>query len=131
TTRDVIEAPLVIAGYRVLLADMAGVRAASDEIEAEGVRRARAWAADADLRLLTVDAAGGDSAWVEAANAATPRDVMLLTKADLTAGCDAAAAQAWAAPLGIETVSVSAETRTGLADLRQRLARRPVADLAA
>src|SRR5262249_17413778 len=32
--------------------------------------------------------------------------------------------------LGIETLSVSAETRTGLADLRQRLERRIVADLA-
>ena len=42
TTRDVIEAPLVLEGYRVLLADMAGLRASSDPIEREGVRRARA-----------------------------------------------------------------------------------------
>ena len=51
TTRDVIEAPLNIAGYKVLLADTAGLRDTTDEIEAVGVRRARAWAASADLRI--------------------------------------------------------------------------------
>src|SRR5262249_49505743 len=83
TTRDGVEAPLVIAGYKALLADMAGVREAADEIEAEGVRRARAWAADADLRLLVVDGSGVGGGWVQAANEATPRDVLVLTKADL------------------------------------------------
>jgi tRNA modification GTPase len=45
TTRDVIEVPLVLGGYKVLVADTAGLRdTADDAIEAEGVRRARAWA---------------------------------------------------------------------------------------
>ena len=55
TTRDVIEAPLTIQGYKVVLADMAGLRDAVDEVEAEGIRRARAWAHSADLRLVLVD----------------------------------------------------------------------------
>jgi tRNA modification GTPase len=42
---------MVLAGYKALLADTAGLRDTGDEIEAEGVRRARAWAAAADLRL--------------------------------------------------------------------------------
>ena len=50
TTRDVIEVPAQWAGYKVLLADTAGVRDTTDPIEAEGVRRAQAWAASADLR---------------------------------------------------------------------------------
>jgi tRNA modification GTPase len=130
TTRDVIESPLVIAGYKVVLADMAGVRPAVDEIEAEGVRRARAWASDADLRLLAVDASADRGAWVEAASAAMLSDLLVLTKTDLTAGCDAAAARAWATPLGVETLGVSAVTGGGLDDLRAWIERRVVADLA-
>ncbi|HQR91337.1 MAG TPA: tRNA uridine-5-carboxymethylaminomethyl(34) synthesis GTPase MnmE, partial [Caulobacter sp.] len=55
TTRDIIEVPLVLGGYRVLLADTAGLRETTDVVEAEGVRRARAWAHDADLRIWVVD----------------------------------------------------------------------------
>ena len=55
TTRDIIEVPLVLGGYRVLLADTAGLRETLDDIEAEGVRRARAWARDADLRIWVID----------------------------------------------------------------------------
>ena len=43
TTRDIIEVPLVLGGYKVILADTAGLRATNDEIEAEGVRRAEGW----------------------------------------------------------------------------------------
>ncbi|RYE95711.1 MAG: GTP-binding protein, partial [Oxalobacteraceae bacterium] len=57
TTRDVVEAPMIIAGYRVLMADTAGLRETSDEIEAEGVRRARKWAETASLRLWISDGA--------------------------------------------------------------------------
>ena len=44
-----------LAGYRILLADTAGLRDTADEIEVEGVRRARAWAESAHLRLWVVD----------------------------------------------------------------------------
>lgn len=49
TTRDVIEVPMVLAGYKLLLADTAGLREAETEIEAEGVRRARATVAAMSL----------------------------------------------------------------------------------
>jgi tRNA modification GTPase len=57
TTRDVIEVRLDLGGYAVILADTAGLREANDAIEQEGVRRARARAADADIRLLVLDGA--------------------------------------------------------------------------
>jgi len=57
TTRDVVEVHLALAGQLVVLADTAGLRDAGDEVEAEGVRRARAHASAADLRLGVVDAA--------------------------------------------------------------------------
>lgn len=56
TTRDVIEVHLDLGGYPVLLADTAGLRETVDGIEAEGIRRARNWAAGADLQLLVLDA---------------------------------------------------------------------------
>ena len=56
TTRDVIEVHLDLGGYPVILADTAGIREGADPIEAEGIRRARARAAAADLRLLVLDA---------------------------------------------------------------------------
>ena len=56
TTRDVIEVALDLGGYPVLLCDTAGLRPAADPVEEEGVRRARARAASADLRLVLYDA---------------------------------------------------------------------------
>jgi tRNA modification GTPase len=56
TTRDVIEVHLDLAGYPVTLADTAGLREAAEVIEEEGVRRARARAESADLRLVVFDA---------------------------------------------------------------------------
>ena len=56
TTRDVIEVALDLGGYPVVLADTAGLRSTSDEIEQEGVRRSHARARAADLRLVVLDA---------------------------------------------------------------------------
>lgn len=56
TTRDVIEVHLDLGGYPVTLADTAGLRDSSDPVEQEGVRRARARAGDADIRVLVVEA---------------------------------------------------------------------------
>ncbi|MEO5335425.1 MAG: tRNA uridine-5-carboxymethylaminomethyl(34) synthesis GTPase MnmE [Magnetospirillum sp. WYHS-4] len=56
TTRDVIEVRMDLAGYPVILADTAGLRDSDDEIEQEGIRRAKAHAAGADLRLAIFSA---------------------------------------------------------------------------
>lgn len=55
TTRDVIEIALDLDGYPVTLIDTAGIRATDDPVEQEGVRRARARAAEADLVLWLVE----------------------------------------------------------------------------
>ena len=52
TTRDAIEARVVLGGVPVTLVDTAGLRDTDDRIEAEGVRRALQRAADADLVLF-------------------------------------------------------------------------------
>lgn len=51
TTRDVIEVQLDLRGYPVTVIDTAGIRESDDPVEQEGVRRARARAAEADLVL--------------------------------------------------------------------------------
>jgi tRNA modification GTPase len=56
TTRDVIEVHLDLGGYPVTLLDTAGIRTAEDPVEQEGVRRAAARAAGADLVLWVTDA---------------------------------------------------------------------------
>ena len=124
TTRDVIEVPMVLAGFKALLADMAGVRAASEAIEAEGVRRARVWAEGADLRLWLVDAAEGDGSWRQAAELARPGDVLVLNKSDLPAGGDAAEAAAWAGVLALTVRSLSAASGEGVDGLRDWLGER-------
>jgi len=76
TTRDVIEVALDLDGYPVNLLDTAGIRQESadesaDPVEREGMRRARAAAARADLVLWLVDASASDAAKL-AALAAEP-----------------------------------------------------------
>jgi tRNA modification GTPase len=56
TTRDVIEVHLDLDGYPVTLLDTAGIRESGNPVEQEGVRRARARAAEADLVLWVTDA---------------------------------------------------------------------------
>ena len=115
TTRDIIEVPLVLAGYKVLIADTAGLRETADEIEAEGVRRARTWAAGADLRLWLVDGSGE-------APATSPLelredDLCLITKRDLAAGAGGPWAAAQAKRLGL---GVAEFTTRGPGDLTWR-----------
>ena len=123
TTRDVIEAPLVLAGYEVRIADTAGVRETGHLIEAEGVRRARASAEAADLRLWVVDGSASDGAWREAADLAGPEDLCLLNKADLPLGADGEAVL----ELRPGVIRIVATTGEGLDEVRERLTQLVVA----
>ena len=58
TTRDIIEVQLDLDGYPVTVIDTAGIRETDDPVEQEGVRRARARAAEADLVLVAGRCAG-------------------------------------------------------------------------
>jgi tRNA modification GTPase len=55
TTRDVVEVALDVGGFPVVIADTAGLRETTEEVEREGVRRARMRARDADLTLAVFD----------------------------------------------------------------------------
>ena len=113
TTRDVLDADLVIGGYAVTLSDTAGLRESDDPVEAEGVRRARARAEAADLRLWA--RAPGDPEG-DAAAFARPDDFVVWTKADL-------------APTSGDGLAVSVLTGEGLRELHDALVARLAADL--
>lgn len=59
TTRDVVTANTAIDGWPVLISDTAGLRPASDTLEAVGIQRANIAAADADLVILVDDSIDG------------------------------------------------------------------------
>ena len=107
TTRDIIEVPLLLAGFKVLLADTAGIRQSLDPIETEGVRRAQLWAHDAALRLWLVDGSASTGDWTLARDLVQPGDICLINKSDLGLSDDGRAAQLWAKSLGLETIDLS------------------------
>ena len=78
TTRDVIEVRLTMGGYLVWISDTAGLRQTADIVEAEGVRRARKTAAEADLRIWLYD---GREDFEEAG--VQPGDLVVANKCDL------------------------------------------------
>jgi tRNA modification GTPase len=117
TTRDVVEVHLDLDGYPVTLADTAGLRdlaeTGTDGVEAEGIRRARAKAGDADLRVAVFDATTGvDAATAELVDADT---LVAWTKRDRP---DAREAPDVA---GRPVFPLSAKTGEGIADLLARL----------
>ncbi len=114
TTRDVLDADLIIGGYAVTLSDTAGLRDSDDPIEAEGVRRARARAEAADLRLWV--RAPGDPEGLAAAFA-RPDDFTVWTKADIDQGPER------------DGHAVSSLTGQGLSALHDALAARLAVDL--
>jgi tRNA modification GTPase len=81
TTRDTLEVRLDLAGLPVILIDTAGLRDSADPIEAEGVRRARALVARADL-VLGLRAIDSEPYRVEADS----RLLAVASKADLAGG---------------------------------------------
>lgn len=121
TTRDVIEVPAVLGGYKTLLADTAGLRDTADPIEQEGVRRARAWAEGADLRLWVVDQS---MFHVEHPPEGLLRDSdwLVLNKADLTASHAVASLEAEAAVRAWPIKRLSALAPRDVEALRMALA---------
>ena len=83
TTRDVLEVHLDLGGYPVTLLDTAGLREPQGGAEAEGVRRARRRAAEADLRLVLLDGALWPAQDAESVALIDEDAVVAVNKADL------------------------------------------------
>ncbi len=117
TTRDALEARVVLGGVPVTLVDTAGLRSSDDAIEAEGIRRALARAAGADLVMTVVvpgphPARAAPSPPSPAARERESVGVVVMNKIDLGG----------VVPSG--AIGVSALTGEGLDALRDALAAR-------
>jgi tRNA modification GTPase len=116
TTRDVVEVRLILGGMVILISDTAGLRDSDDLIEAEGVRRARQRAKEADLRLALLTSHDDKSEFNDLMN---DGDLWLLGQADRLAWADARDGE----------LCVSSLTRLGLEELEVIIANRAQADL--
>ncbi|MBM3951369.1 MAG: tRNA uridine-5-carboxymethylaminomethyl(34) synthesis GTPase MnmE [Rhodospirillales bacterium] len=113
TTRDVIEVPLDIAGFKVVLADTAGVRESVELIEREGVRRALAEARSADIAILVCDPETTDEieTILESTSKESSQLIVITNKYDLNPGRNPR----------ISGLPVSAKTGAGLDELVQAI----------
>ena len=113
TTRDLLRERINLEGVPVTLIDTAGLRDATEEIEAEGIRRAREAIKTAETVLYLVDCS--DEAAIAAASeevAHLGRDaptIVVYTKSDLDPGPDSA------------QMSISVTTGAGIEALKRRL----------
>ena len=82
TTRDVLEASLDLGGYPVILADTAGLRASTDPIEKEGIKRAQEWAKTANSRLILLEPST-EAGFLERLKPDPECDLVVLNKIDL------------------------------------------------
>ncbi|MFC5371989.1 tRNA uridine-5-carboxymethylaminomethyl(34) synthesis GTPase MnmE [Brevundimonas faecalis] len=119
TTRDVLDADIMIGGYAVTLSDTAGLRDSDDPVEAEGIRRARLRAEGADLRLW-VRSPSTDGVEDPASAFIRASDLQVLNKADLGVVPKAP---------DLEALSVSTTTGQGLTELHDWIAARLARDL--
>ena len=135
TTRDALEESANLAGLPVALTDTAGICETEDTVERIGVARARAAAAQADVVLFVLDAAGvtaEDRAILrslreEQSGEAGARIVLAANKRDAASDAQVAAVLAECAALAgtpDSVAAVSALTGAGLAELETRLTRK-------
>ena len=115
TTRDVIEIHLDLGGVPAIVADTAGLRRAADALEAEGVRRATAWAKGADLKILVGATDDWTALYTPAVRAVvSPGIIVVGNKADLKP-----VPPVWD---GLPVLAISVHTGEGLDELIDRLA---------
>ena len=105
TTRDVVTIRLALDGWLIELADTAGQRKEAEALEEQGIRRARATAAAADLCLWLLDGSA-QPVWPSEPLAAVQ---YVINKSDLP--------PVWGPASAPAAVRVSARTGTGLAEL--------------
>ncbi|MBU6428531.1 MAG: tRNA uridine-5-carboxymethylaminomethyl(34) synthesis GTPase MnmE [Cyanobacteria bacterium REEB65] len=118
TTRDVLEVEVEIRGIPIRLIDMAGIREATDAIEAEGVLRSREQLSAAELRVLVYDASVGVTAAERELLAVVGGrpTVLAANKVDLLK-------DRGGSPPVAGAIALSAKTGEGLSQLEEAIAR--------
>ncbi len=109
TTRDVIEVHLDLGGIPVILSDTAGIRAADDGIEREGVRRAIAEAEAADYKLVVIDPSQDPPLSPDIEALVDPATLIVVNKSDM--------GLSFKGELGTVSMRISALTGVGIDEL--------------
>jgi tRNA modification GTPase len=123
TTRDVIEVHLDLAGYPMTLLDTAGIRDSNDPVEQDGVRRARARAAMADLVLWVTDASVDGGSADDASRQVPGAEIWRLrNKIDLAPGAGVDRNESRYENWINRSFAISAAAGTGIEKLIQALA---------
>ncbi len=108
TTRDIVEVRLDLGGYPVTVADTAGLREATDEVEIEGVRRANSAARAADYMILCIDSREYPNIDLQLAPLVDADTLFVVNK------CDLVVPRVFAPLRGRPSVGVSALTGAGI-----------------
>ncbi len=120
TTRDVLEARLELQGLGLTLVDTAGLRPTPGRLEALGIELARNALRGADLALLILPPATPESdAATWAAEAGDVPVLRVLSKVDLSEGCEPGAQKVEPPPL--RPLRVSGRTGAGVEALREQV----------
>ena len=83
TTRDMLEVSLDLNGYPVVLVDTAGLRDTDHMVEKIGIERARARAAQADLKIAMIDASRLEETYAAIKEQIDENTLVLLNKQDV------------------------------------------------
>ena len=119
TTRDILDANIIYKGQKIILSDTAGIRKTFDEVEIEGIKRAKAKVEFSDLVLIVVDSGNlaSESEEIGRIFDFVPRGkrILIANKSDLYSKIELSAE-------GFEEVlSVSAKNRVGILPLLDKI----------
>lgn len=116
TTRDVVTGDTAFEGWPMQLADTAGLRETSDELEADGISRAKRALAKADCACFVFDLSqppSAEDAQMLALAKSQPRSLLVGNKSDLP--------RAWPETSTTDFLCLSAAAGTGLEALMRQI----------
>jgi tRNA modification GTPase len=108
TTRDRVEADIMVAGRKVKFIDTAGLRDTEDQIENIGIGRTKKTIEDADIVLLVYDRTDKNTRTdLLRTNVKEKRSLYIGNKSDLVSGEESA-------PISAQEIYISTQTKAGL-----------------
>ncbi len=119
TTRDIVSASLAFDGWPISLSDTAGLRIATESLEASGVEVARRFLCDADLIVWLLDSTEVEPVWPTDDVVSSTKLLLIKSKIDLPAA-------AWVSTTSHDVLAISTITGDGIDTLIAQIVARLV-----